>query len=160
METQTLPSPDLTPMKPIVAIVVALIGLIASVSSSFIVAQSTAHDTARSTAQSTANAAIQAFEERVSGGTIDANMNRTNKVGRDYNVNKQGTGLFRIQFAQPFAYPPVAVVATHKDKVPTIARIETHDGGSILVAIHRVSDDALVDAEFSFYVLEAIPTKP
>ena len=161
---ETQPPKNYLDMKPSVSIIVALIGLIASVVSSIIASKSTAHETAqttaRDTAQNTANAAILKFEDQVSGGTIDANMNRTNQVGRDYNVTKQGVGLFRIQFTQPFASPPVAVVATHKDNVPTLARIDAHDGGSILVSIHQVNNDALVDGEFSFYVLEAIPTKP
>jgi hypothetical protein len=159
-EVSPLPEPKPEP-KPVVAIVVAMIGLIASVLSSIIASRATAHDTAKTTAQSTANAAIQAFQERVSGGTIDADMNQKDQVGRDFTVNKQGLGLFRIQFKPPFAGSTVvAVAAPHKDKIPTLARIETHDGGSILVGIHQVSDDALVDAPFSFYVLEAVPIKP
>jgi hypothetical protein len=162
MEAEILSSPDMKPeTKPIVAIVVAIIGLIASVLSSVIASRATAHDTAKATAQSTANAAIQAFQERISGGTIDADMNQKDQVGRDFTVNKQGAGLFRIQFRPPFSGSTVvAVAAPHKDKIATLARIETHDGGSILVGIHQVSDDTLVDAPFSFYVLEAVPIKP
>ncbi len=88
-------------------------------------------------------------------------MNQKEQVGRDFIVGKQGVGLFRIQFRPPFlGANVVAVAAPHKHTVPTLTRIETHDGGSILVGIHRVSDDALVDAPFSFYVLEAVPVKP
>jgi hypothetical protein len=150
----------------LVPIIVAVVAYRASITSAQTTAEATAKSTARATVSDTVTttarqvtaAAIKQQEQLTCGGTITADAQKLNRIGRFFNVAKEGTGRYRITFGQPFVKPPVTLVAAHKATPAASVRIDKTDESNIIIVTQRASNDSPMDAQFSFMVLEAVET--
>jgi hypothetical protein len=137
-------------MRILVPIIVALIGLAGSIGSAFVVAKAT---TKR-----------EIVEERnqLSGGTVSGSGSIVNRVGRRYKVEHSQTGVYKIQFDEPFARKPVALAVPHreKDSAVGIVRVMDIDERSLTVTTRHFRDNTTINAPFSFMVLESIESFP
>jgi hypothetical protein len=118
-------------------------------------ATSAAKETAETTATSVVSTALRDQQQLISGGQIKANGNIELGIGRQFSISKDGVGVYRIQFRDPFDHPPVTLVSARTDAVSTIGRFDSSDPGSVRVMIRRLPNEAPVDAPFTFYVLES-----
>jgi hypothetical protein len=143
-----------------VPLVVALLGIAASVwaarETAFSTAKSTASTTAKDTAKQTAYGAIQEQQQRTSGGTITPTGKILNRIGRTFTVAKEGTGLYKITFDTPFGKDPVALATPLRDPPTTIIRVVEVDERSVLFTTRHYGNNNSIDAAFSFMVLESI----
>ena len=148
----------------VIPVIVAILAYQASVTSARTTAEATAKstaketagDTASTTARQVANTAIKSQEQLTCGGTITADAQKLNRIGRFFDVAKEGIGRYKITFREPFSGQPVTLVAAHNATPAASARIDKSDENSIVVITQRASNNSPIDTQFSFMVLEAI----
>ena len=132
--------------KPWVAVTIAAIGALTSVSAAVIASRPVA-----------VNATAAVFDQKISGGKVTAKGTWDVQVGRKFNVSHEAKGRFKITFVSNFDKNPIATVSPENGVC--VARLMSVDRSSIEIALRSIPDNDYTDEGFSFLVLEGSEDK-